>query len=1143
MFSLSRLAWNSLKFYRTQHLVLAFAVSFSVAVVVGALLVGDSIRGSLRTISLNRLGSVESALTPGFFFHQEISDDTECVPMISLLGAAEKSQDGEKRKAGGVLVYGVDTRFGGMWEENAEVFSEIGPREILLNETLAERLRAQPGDTLLVRISTETDIPAESVLGEKEDTILTLRVTVKGVIPSRGAGNFTLRPAQQTPAAAYVSLPWLQRMMKKEGCVNMLLSRKKAGEMNETLNAVLADAGLKYEVLGGEAAAEKYGNITSRRMIIPAAIEAALRNTPGAKHAGTRMTPILVSLANEIRRDTESIPYSILAATDLYGMDALAADEIALNAWAAENLGASVGDRVRVTYFSPESHGGVMTEVSMEFRVARIVPMTFPWTDAEWTPRIAGITDQLKMGDWTAPFPFHPERIRSEDETYWEEYQAVPKGFVSLTAGRKLWGSRFGEATSVRIYASENVEEIFADEKMWTPTAEEMGMTFTPVRENMLEASGGATPFDALFLALSFFVILAAVMLIALLFGLFVDARREQIGLLFALGWREKRVRTLLLREGMFVAAAGTAAGVVLGVLYAQGVLWALVTVWSGAVNTRNLAFYGTWRSVILGAACGGGIAVAVMAYSVRAMRFFSPKELTHGDFKKSRGWSAAQSADRMEADNRVPPDSGIALRSIPCSLNRVASRKFLAGIGVFLTLLTAAQMTAVLWQPAQDDLALAGIFFGCGTLLLAAQLFLLAAFWKKDFRRGTQNSRTRFRMETLAGRNLRRRPARSLLTVGLLAVTTFLILAIGAFRMDPAGENRSLDDFQGGVNFLVETDIPVTVSPAVAEDRRRLGFSPAENEVLNALPIYAFRMREGDNATCANLYRPQEPPILGVPAEFGVRSRFSWANRGAAGKEESPWTLLERELPPDADGVRQFPVIVDQNTAMYMLRFYRGPGDSLVVTNLAGEKIRLTVVAVLGNSIFQGVFLASEPLLLKYFPEVEGFRMLAVMEPADAETAKILDSHLGDFGARVETASARTSRLLTVQNTYLSAFQALTALGLILGTFGLVAVQMRNMLERRGEFALMRAVGFSRGKLLGLCLQENFILLAYGFLIGTLAAVCVALPPMLQGKAAFPLPLFAAFAGASVLIVLGTGGILGGYYFGKSFLKDLKRE
>ncbi|HPM83186.1 MAG TPA: ABC transporter permease, partial [Candidatus Anammoximicrobium sp.] len=88
----------------------------------------------------------------------------------------------------------------------------------------------------------------------------------------------------------------------------------------------------------------------------------------------------------------------------------------------------------------------------------------------------------------------------------------------------------------------------------------------------------------------------------------------------------------------------------------------------------------------------------------------------------------------------------------------------------------------------------------------------------------------------------------------------------------------------------------------------------------------------------------------------------------------------------------------------------------------------------------------------------------------------------------------------------YLSTFQSLGALGLLLGTFGLATVQVRNVIERRGELALLRASGFRRRRLAGLVMLENVALLLGGLLTGFAAALVTTLPHMLAGSAEIPL-------------------------------------
>jgi ABC-type antimicrobial peptide transport system permease subunit len=112
----------------------------------------------------------------------------------------------------------------------------------------------------------------------------------------------------------------------------------------------------------------------------------------------------------------------------------------------------------------------------------------------------------------------------------------------------------------------------------------------------------------------------------------------------------------------------------------------------------------------------------------------------------------------------------------------------------------------------------------------------------------------------------------------------------------------------------------------------------------------------------------------------------------------------------------------------------------------------------------------------------------------------------------------------MAVQNTYLSTFQSLGGLGLLLGTFGLATVQLRNVLERRGELALLRATGFRRRRLGELVMLENTALLCFGLGTGILAALVAILPNLLRGDASIP---WLSLAG-TLALVLAAGSLAG---------------
>ena len=68
-------------------------------------------------------------------------------------------------------------------------------------------------------------------------------------------------------------------------------------------------------------------------------------------------------------------------------------------------------------------------------------------------------------------------------------------------------------------------------------------------------------------------------------------------------------------------------------------------------------------------------------------------------------------------------------------------------------------------------------------------------------------------------------------------------------------------------------------------------------------------------------------------------------------------------------------------------------------------------------------------------------------------------------------------------------------AVGLLLGTVGLGIAQLRSVLERQSEFAILRSMGFSLRRLGVLVIREAFLLLIFGVAIGFSCAVLAVLP------------------------------------------------
>lgn len=175
----------------------------------------------------------------------------------------------------------------------------------------------------------------------------------------------------------------------------------------------------------------------------------------------------------------------------------------------------------------------------------------------------------------------------------------------------------------------------------------------------------------------------------------------------------------------------------------------------------------------------------------------------------------------------------------------------------------------------------------------------------------------------------------------------------------------------------------------------------------------------------------------------------------------------------------------------------HRKVGDEMLLHEETDHPVRLRFVAALSDSLFQSELLMSERNFLRAFPDEQGYRFF-LLEAAPERVAGVtalLESRLSDYGFDVNETAERLAAFHRVENTYLSTFQTLGGLGTLLGTFGLATVLLRNVLERRRELALLRAVGYNSRHFALIILAENALLLCCGVLTGFVCALFAIAP------------------------------------------------
>ncbi len=1067
--TLLTLSRRSLAYHARSHLGAILGAAVSAAVLIGALVVGDSVRESLKDMALARLGRTEQAVASGdrFFTPSLARTFEEAASVLQLAGTAVNGDGGTR--ANQIQILGVDEHF---WKLAPQPQNfQIPPDGVFINEALARQLQVSTNDSVLIRVRKPSELSLDAPLAKGEDQTVGMRVNVDRILSDEEFGRFGLASSQLPSLNAFFNREVLARKVKATNKANLLLwdGLKKSGDTSFRTGAKPAD--VEVEFRQGTNFVELR---TSRVFVDPAVEEAALK-------VGANPDPILTYFVNQLKVGTNTTPYSMVTAR---GND-LKDDEIRINSWLAEDLGAKPGDALEIAYYVVGSMRK-LEEARAQFRVKEVVPISGARGDRTLMPDFPGLTDAANCRDWDTGFPINNAAIRDKDEKYWDDYRGTPKAFVNLAVGQKLWGNRFGKLTAVRWPASEtNVVDRF----MQTLEPSKVGLRFEPVRAQALAASTQGQDFGELFLSFSFFLIVAALMLMTLLFGFSIEQRAVEMGTLLAIGLSPKQVRRLLFFEGVGLAIVGTIFGALGGVLYAKAVLAGLSTIWKSAVGTTALQTHILPLTVTSGAVASILVAIGTLWWSIRREGKRPARELL---------------ATSIGAEESQAGRGTISLG--------------LAGVGI----LGAVSLT--IWGLMNRDKIDPGMFFGAGALLLIGAI-AGATIWMRK-----QNSLAGAKLPSLSAlglRNIARRRKRSRAVLILLSAGAFIIASIGVFRLDSDKNASAKDSGTGGFAFIGESSAPVVHDLNSREVR---DFYSLNSKATN-FHLIPFRVRAGDEASCLNLNKAQKPRLLGVDPELlAKRGAFKFASG-------TDWSSLSGE----EGGV--IPAIGDAASIQWALK--AKIGDTIDYEDERGRAFKIKLVGAVANSILQGNLIIAEKHFIERFPTEAGYRMFLIDAPSNEaeQVGRELTRALQDYGLELTRATDRLAAFNAVQNTYINTFQVLGGLGLLLGSFGLGVVVLRNVFERRGELALLQAVGFTPARVRCLILGEHATLMAAGLLIGAAAALIAVLPQLLQTRGAFPLVSLIVTLGGVVIFGLAATWVATSLALRGNLLESLRNE
>jgi len=855
--SILKLILKSAWFYRKLNLTIILGIALSTAILVGALIIGDSVKYSLQQITVQRLGKTSQVITAGerLFRTQlatELASKTGAKTTALLRANGFAVIEGGELRINQLAVWGVDATIGN-FARYPELF-QLQNNEVAINENLASLSGLKVGDEFLLRVNKLNTFPANTPFVSEKEATVSFRVSVARILKADEFGNFNLKNIQSAPRNVFVNLKWLNEQMKLQQKANVLLVAEgvSSSELVQNLQKSwkLDDLNLKIR----ENQALNYTELISDRVFVePAVAQFCLNKMPGSQ-------PIFSYFINQFTLNGKQTPYSFVSSDPK-----LTGNQMAVSNWLANDLSVKVNDTVRLSYFEVGPLRRLVLKDTL-FVVNQVYELAGEKADQNRMPVIPGLSDAGNCRDWKTGVPIDLKKIRPQDEAYWKLYKGTPKAFVSLETAQKLWGNRFGRSTAIRVEGLKKTE--FEKQLLAGLLPAQMGFEVKDVKTEGLAAASGGTDFGGLFIGLSFFVLFAAVLLAFLLFKLYLGFRKTEIGTLTALGFSFPAIRKLFVAEASVFVLVGIVLGIPFSIFYNQLILKAINTIWVDIVRTSIVNIHIRPVSLIFGS-------LIIAALSMISVYFIL---------------------------NRFLKNEAIALQRKSVS-GKEKSGKWSLLTGLFLIAFSFFLLFTMGFRSGEIN---PEMFFISGFGLLPG-LILIFDFWMR--RLAVREKAMHFSLQTMLLKRIAGERRRNVMIVSFLSVGVFMVVSTGLNRKDLTAHADLSSSGTGGYNYFVETTMPVLFDANSKQGREDLNL-PETAEVVQ------FQSQPGDDASCLNLNKVSRPRLIACnPVAFDQRSAFTFATRTDDLDAQHPWSSLNKTL---ADGI--IPAFADQTVIQWGL-------------------------------------------------------------------------------------------------------------------------------------------------------------------------------------------------------------------------------
>jgi len=629
-------------------------------------------------------------------------------------------------------------------------------------------------------------------------------------------------------------------------------------------------------------------------------------------------------------------------------------------------------------------------------------------------------------------------------------------------------------------------------------------------------ATEGADRLSQVFVLLSFFTIIAGILLIVNIFVMLAEERKGEMGVARALGMRRKNLVQSFVSEGLLYALLSSVVGMFGGLLIAGVILWGFSQVFQGGFG-GGLVLTWTISDLLTGFAIGFLITMATIGIAsfrvsklniVRAIRDI-PEPVPHRSTRRQLAIGAVLVAlgalgtvVSLARQNLILQDAGpsaLAIGIAVLTMRITSPRRVFTAAGILMLAWLLSP-----WKFFSTATADITLFILVGLLLILGGLLIVLFNSEAFLAVATRLFRSRtwrpvVRTAIAYPMNKKFRTGATLASIALVMFTIATMSCIQA--MVSSSISTASYRESGGFQLLGSSAIPIPNWETAFTDYSRTPAGSANIGDQHGIPQARIRITPAAHPSVQ-----YASSLIGVPSSWTPPLSLQ-ARAANYSDDAAAWAAIQS----NADVAILDGSVVPNNFGPNFGSFSAVVGDVFRYTNATGATRTVRVIGILYEQFAQGLWVSAATVKADVGMEAASLFYFQVKDGVDVTKAgHDLERYFLAYQLITLDIQGLINQILETTMGVFNLLQAYLALGLIVGIAGLGVITMRNVVERRQETGALRALGFRKSMVLRSFLFELSFIALTGIAMGVALGIALSYDLFLrffEGQASFIIP------------------------------------